>query len=437
MAFMRRASLIIITIVILTTAATCNSFGQNHYRSMRVNHIQFTLPPHSRLTSESCFCPKDSLAYVPGSGSKYRYQYMAISGLRATNYFTSAAATERAHYFYARRQQKKLVQRNYCGTKCFEDLKADGRVVLYTSRDGSCVVVELDMDKLLLNDMHSNFLSMTIGLLEVLQAKENDASFGWPRGISQKIVAALYEMIPYPEQSSLLRFVADSNEQRSFVLLNPTIGLQVDATEFSEANGDWAWHLIGRNFVTFVRDASGNLIQSPLHRFQSGINSVPPNDVTDKNVLQASSADIQFSSLLNKNVYVFLQQENFKKNNSHSVDGPCAGFETDPFDKCNSVLYHFLNLAAFYDTQNDRVDRGQAANLSSFGARNLMVPVINIIINGRSEQVPLNTTVRQLCDSRSIPTNYHLRRLCKGRFVKMEFKKDDDILLIPGDTINY
>lgn len=425
-----------ITLFIIAISVACQSFSQDHYRTKRVNGIQFTLPPHSRLNSEGWFCNKDN--YTFKTGSKYRYQYMAIKGLKTPNYYTASAAVEAADYFHARGKQTALLQKKYCAIAAPSISTADGSAALYISTDGSCAVIEIDMDVMFSGDIRTNYFKMTISLLEMLQGKEKDPNITWTRGISQKIIADLYQLIPYPEESSLLRFVADGNTTRSFVLLNPSIHLKVDAVERINVSGTvkWGYRLLGTNLITFTRSNDGKLVQSPFRHFQEALANVPDNVLTGKNILQASTADIQFSSALSELPYIFLQQEGFKKNNNDgSSDGPCTFTEETLTDKCNSVLYHFDDLSSFYD--GNTLDITHAKNLSSFGTRNLITPVIPVIINGRRELVPLNTSLLQLQASYNIANSMEFTRLRMGTYMKVDVKKNDDVLLIPGDTINY
>ena len=426
-----------IILFIIVIASTCDLFSQDHYRLKRINDLQFTLPPKSGLVSEGWFCRKDKLTFVPRS--RCRYQYMAIKGLKTDNYYTAAESVHAAEYFYARRKQTKFLKKNYCGIIGPGENTADGSAVLYVSANAVCAAVEVDMDQLFTGDIRSNYLNMTIGLLQILQTKE--ASLGWPKGISQRIIAELFQVMPYPEESSLLRFVADTNKKRSFVLLDSSIRLQVDAVERLKTPNTVQWHyrLLGTSIISFTRNAYGDLIQSPLYQFEeAGPVSVPNNIWSGKSVLLASTADVQFSSALNRSPYVFVQQRFFKKNNNvGSSEGLCAGLEDDLTDRCNSVLYHFSDLRSFYDAREGWINGTRANYLSSFGTRNLITPLIDVIVNGRREQVPLNTSLRQFRASQNIPIQLQYFRLCRGKYTRVDLRRSDDILLLPGDTLTY
>jgi len=186
-----------------------------------------------------------------------------------------------------------------------------------------------------------------------------------------------------------------------------------------------------------TKDNKGKTIQIPFLQFEKfAPNAMPDNKFKGKKILQASSGDIQLSSTLNKCPFVFLQQKSFKKNNTNSSDDTCAGYELDMFE-CNSVLLHFDNLASFYDTGNKLIDESKAKYISSFGFRNLITPQINILLNGNSLKLPLNTTLNQLKLQQNLPVSITLLRLWKGKYVKVNLKNTNEIILLPSDIVKY
>jgi hypothetical protein len=75
---------------------------------------------------------------------------------------------------------------------------------------------------------------------------------------------------------------------------------------------------------------------------------------------------------------------------------------------------------------------------SSFGARNLITPVIPVTINGNEKMVNLNSTIDILKQNGDMPSinNFKIYRIFKGKYCKVKFINDTFILL-PNDKIIF
>jgi hypothetical protein len=290
-------------------------------------------------------------------------------------------------------------------------------------------------------EINDRFFEIAKDLLIEFSRREGTGTdgFGWPTSISQDVVEKIFEVIPIPSKSSLARYIAQIDNNKSFLLLNPKISLKVDAVELltDESTGDWQFRLMNSNLISLSKDNNGNIIQTPFLQFeQSAPNVMPDNKFNGKRVLQASSGDMQLSSTLNKCPFVFIQQKSFKKNNINSSDATCAGYDLNMFE-CNSILLHFDTLGSFYDMDDKLIDESKAMYLSSFGLRNLITPQINILLNGNSLIIPLNTTLNHLKHQQNLPDLITILRLWNGKYVKVKLKNTNEIILLPSDIIIY
>jgi hypothetical protein len=404
-------------------------------RTRLLDTVQFTLSPYSKIAFEGLFNKKKHLHFK--KNSKYRYQYIIVKGLPGTNYYRAVDAIHRATHLFARDKQTILLMENYHITGPGEQTPGHHAEVQF-SGDSTTVSIEIDMDALLNGDVLTNYHRMFAELLPVLYGPEKKQK--WPISTSQSLLEEVLQRIPFPSKTSLLRYFAFRDENKSYVMLNTQMLLAIDTVKHvTNPQFIKEVHLLGnQTLIQLRRDESGNLMQHPFFRFQgSGLN-LPDNIlVPEKKVLQASSVDLQLSSTLNTCRFVFLQQQSFKPNNTNSQSGICAGLENDPFDKCNSVLFHFDTLTRFYDATNDLIDESSAQYLSSFGVRNFINPMIQIIIDGRREPVMLGTTLESLKKDYPLPASFKIYHLWRDKYVPVLIGKDSTYILLPGDTIKY
>jgi hypothetical protein len=91
-------------------------------------------------------------------------------------------------------------------------------------------------------------------------------------------------LIPIPQEASLARYAFKSDTKHSFVLLNPKIWLEVDATERSRvewkdkngaitqpdgiATNEWQMNYYGKSLIKFYRDKDGMFKQSPFFKIR-------------------------------------------------------------------------------------------------------------------------------------------------------------------------
>jgi len=264
--------------------------------------------------------------------------------------------------------------------------------------------------------------------------------FGWPTSISQNIIEKIFELIPIPSQSSLSRYIAQIDDEKSFVLLNPKIKLKVDAVEKVKDGDNWYFNLVGTTIVTINRNNQGDIIQNPFHKFQ--VKGMPDNTAVYKPdgepdiIHQASSEDIQLSETLRDKPYLFLYQNDFKANIGTPGNKVCAGTYDDRFD-CNSMLVHYSNLTRFFNDKKNDLSLIHAEYISSFGFRNLITPIIDITVNGNLIQCPLGLSFNELRNQISIPLSFNIYRFWNGRYVKIKNINIDNLILLPNDKITF
>jgi len=409
--------------------------SQNYYRVKRVGTTEFLLPPRGKIACEGIFHQKKDLTYK----ERFRYQYVAIRGLHTPSYFKAVEAMGSADYFHSRIVPTELLRRNYCDIVVGEYTRENlGRV--YVSPDSNCLVIEVDYTVMLQRDITFNFWKLAVGLLTKLSEKEN--VYHWPKGIAVAIVRKIFEFLPAPAESVLVRYGCRIDNDLSFVLLDHDIQLRVDGVERPEdENGDWQYRFISTNIISLTRNDEGDVIQDPFHVFHQH-KQLPGNKVSaaagNKDILQASSEDIQLSNTLKTCPYIFLWQNNFKKNNicCSVLPDPSPGTEKDII-RGNAHLVHYaaLNDSSFDTIYN--LDRSKADYFSSFGYRNLIVPVICICINGDPLFVPLHTTFGQLSLQRSLPSAAVIHRLWNGKYRTLKNYWTPPVILLPGDEIKY
>jgi len=286
-------------------------------------------------------------------------------------------------------------------------------------------------------EIRERFFEIAKDLLIQFQKREGSGvdGFGWPTSISQDVVEKVFELIPIPNQSSLLRYVAQIDNDKSFVLLNPKIKLKVDAIEKVKDGSNWYFNLLGTTIITINRDDNGKIIQNPFHKFQ--VKGMPSNQVNAKTVLQSSTEDIQLSESLRDCPFIFLWQNNLKHNNKTSSPGGCVNSETDLIN-CNSQLWHFDDLSSFYTTDGTKdLDYNYVKYISSYGYRNLIIPVIDITVNGNLIQCPLGLNLNQLRNQLAIPLSFKIYRFWNGKYVKIQANNLNNLILLPNDKIIF
>src|SRR5690606_15105547 len=247
--------------------------------------------------------------------------------------------------------------------------------------------------------------------------------------LSQDIVEKVIELIPIPQEASLTRYVAQIDEDKSSVLLNAKIKLKVDAVEKIDTKNGWQFNLVGSTFVLINRNKDGKIIQTPFIEFTG---KFPNNDMNNKNeILQASTADIQFSNKLEDCPYVFLFQNNFKPNNSYPSMGStdCKNTDNDAI-ACNTILSHFKS----HQLSTENNISNNSSYQSSFGTTNLITPIITIVTNHQPYDIPLNTNLGQLRTQKPMYLHMKMYRLHNGGYKRIKHPSNN-LILLPNDKI--
>lgn len=462
---MNRFFTIIFFLVTLFSFVACSP---NAYRIRNVknngsanNEVEFILPPSAKLASEGVGGIGKTLIF--STGSNFRYQYVVIQGL-SKNYTECLQVIDQAKYFNSKNQQVILLRENYkingsakpVGAGNFANYYSSTNDPNYKSGDKINIAIELDLDKLLNSEANyiKNYQQLATELLTTLVKLENDLA----TSISQNIIEKIWEQVPVPQGASLSRSLITISDQKSIVLLNPRISLKVDnllffndpngASEFSGFN----YYLSGQIILSFFRNSNGKIKQSSFLKIDENAtpNFLPNNSIVsniDKvNHLQASSIDVQLSSITNKKFYG-LYQNFLKRNNDKSFEGTSN-------DKKDDELYRGGSIMLFSDDPENIIDypNGVASNTvqSSFcngkliytaltgtpGCRSIITPVISINLNTNSQFITLGTTIGDWLQISATPSkSIQLFRLYNGKLKEMKGFNYDTFLL-PGDKIS-
>lgn len=411
----------IIILLILFSNLFIQSYAQCSYRIKKnKDKGDFIIPPKSNF----------SLTKSNSVKNKFKYQFITIDKLNDVNYYEVIKNLNEAKSYYCKKDKHSST-----------DTKINSVYIKYDNAN-SKVTIQIDWSSII--DNHSKdeikvcIFELAKDLLIEFASHENKEGFNWPISISQSIVEKVFELIPIPQEASLSRYIAQVDKEKSFVLLSPKIKLKVDATDtLTDKNDDWQYRLINSNIIKLLKDSRGNTIQTPFIQFQSkSVGHMPTNNITNKGILQASSADIQLSSTLNQCPFIFLVQNKFKKNSKISnTDCTLCGGKEWNMDECNSVLYHYKTIHK--DFHDDGLDKNKIDYSSAFGYRNLITPLINIYLNNNSLDIVLGTTLSQLKLQQNLPKNLKILRLYKGIYKIVNLKSGCDIILLSSDVLKF
>jgi len=260
----------------------------------------------------------------------------------------------------------------------------------------------------------------------------------WAPSISQDIVEKVFDMIPLSGEASLSRYVSRSDDQKSYVLLNPKIILRVDTVERDEKKESWNYRLLGTVDIKINRDKNGFLTQNSFFQDRNvRPTNLLPNGNLKNFVLQAGTGDIQFSQSLKTTPYIFLYQINLKHNSKSTNTGGCLQTDDDNRINCNSQLWHFDNLTTLASNEGLDLDLDAAKYSSSFGFRNLINPMVEIWIREGRVQIPLRTSFLQLSNQSPIPFSAKIYRLWRGEYHRVKGDDLGSLILLPGDRITF
>jgi len=185
-------------------------------------------------------------------------------------------------------------------------------------------------------------------------------------------------------------------------------------------------------------------MQYPVLKFSTN-STFPTNTLkgnygtpTYQGTLQASTADIQLSQDLNKQKYLYLFQNNFKRNNSNTT----SNADDNDFSQNNSLLlFNSLIDNSFINSVDQTMPVPQnikGTMYSSFGMRNLINPVIPVIINNTNTLINLNSTLGIIKDQGIIPSikNIKVYRIYKNSYKKIK-SLTNSLILLPTDKIEF
>lgn len=431
----------------------CNS--QCNYRVKQVSvykrTIEFLLPPKAKIAKEGFIFHKKKLVF--DSNSRFRYQYIIIQGVKS-NYSISTDAVNRAIY---KRSKKKISSKELAKYNISQqtpiNVQNNWEPSYYISSDSNNIIFEVDYDVLLRN---GDFASYAINTYKSISSFEQ--SYSWAKSITQNLVEKIFELLPSPSYATLYRymFITNSEEEYSFLLLNPKIWLAVDNVEKSRSklpylddslkpipnnNNFWNFNLNSQTDIHFYRDKNGNLMQSPFLPFPSSIN-LPYNNL-DKNlsiILQSSTADIQMSRSLNKYSFIgVFQKLPFKQNNQTTDAIGHLDLDND-FTLQNSQLLFFNDINKVYLNLNKDVPATNDGSVTSstFGLRNFISPMISILANDTRVAIQFNSTFNLLKSETIIPD---VKKIKLYRIYKKSYRRvgevSDDLPILPSDKFVF
>ncbi|MEA5461675.1 hypothetical protein VB796_21585 [Arcicella sp. LKC2W] len=410
-------------ILILFLFTFNKSYSQCSFRiktlDFKNGSIDFILPPKSNLVLNEKGVFRKNL----------RYHSIEVENLNS-NYYVSLSQLDKAIYCHTKK------------TKILDSKEGNISTVTSFCRiqwKNSGFILEIDYNDFLdksPDSIKKLFEDLSKKLLVEFAKKEVQNT--WATSICQNIIEKIFEVIPIPEEASLARYISeyDVSYGHSFILLNSKIKLRVDAVDIDTAiNGNWSYRLIGTSMISIYRDKWGRIIQNPFHNFQN--KGMPDNLINNdgKIVLQASTEDIQLSNTLKECDYIFLYQNNLKKNNKSSSPGGCNSSSETSTVNCNSQLWHFKknSISQFY--LNDDLNFSSVNYISSFGLRNVIYPLIEIVVNNKYVSIPIGINFNQLKPQLSITNSTNIFRYWNGKYKKINLRNES--ILLPSDKIQF
>ncbi|GAA4850847.1 hypothetical protein GCM10023331_39410 [Algivirga pacifica] len=264
----------------------------------------------------------------------------------------------------------------------------------------------------------------------------------WPKGLAQDIVEHVMGSIPTPSSELLTRYVCKINNEGSTVLLNPRMTLKIDNVEIREEENELHhFSLIGTTTIPLYRNEYGYYEPIPFLKIQYSNTRISNNTISSNDVLQSSTGDIQLTKGTWSAPYIFLHQKNFKQNvvsaDASSPKLECMGLKnlSNPFC-CTSNMFHYVSAKQeFWDGKMETLIGENYC--SSFGARNLVVPLITVYVNDTERQIPLNTSFKQLINTKTNRSKVKIFRLWYGRYKRICLKNTKNLLLLPEDKITF
>jgi len=380
------------------------------------------------------FPPRSNLKFDDGRLRRgYQYHFVRINDL-SSDYRRSVAGLAKAEYYYSRRANGKE-SGNF--TKCSAPATYCAFSLIPAPDGSQVVVIRVDYEELLKNlgTIGDSLDTMSLVLLSDLYKMGKTS---WAPSISQDIVEKVFDMIPLSGEASLSRYVSRSDDQKSYVLLNPKIILRVDTVERDEKKESWNYRLLGTVDIKINRDKNGFLTQNSFFQDRNvRPTNLLPNGNLKNFVLQAGTGDIQFSQSLKTTPYIFLYQINLKHNSKSTNTGGCLQTDDDNRINCNSQLWHFDNLTTLASNEGLDLDLDAAKYSSSFGFRNLINPMVEIWIREGRVQIPLRTSFLQLSNQSPIPFSAKIYRLWRGEYHRVKGDDLGSLILLPGDRITF
>jgi hypothetical protein len=220
------------------------------------------------------------------------------------------------------------------------------------------------------------------------------------------------------------------------------------ANEFDGFN----YYLSGQTILSFYRGQNGMIKQSAFLKLDENTtpNFLPNNsNVSNTNKLshiQASSIDVQLSSITNKKFYG-LYQNFLKRNNNKSSKGTCN-------DNKDDEVYGGGSIMLFSDAPDDIMNypNGNSANvvLSNFcngklvysatttkpGCRSVITPTLTVNLNEIPQFVTLGTRICDWLQMQTLPSkSMHLLRLYNGTLKEVK-DFNYNTFLLSGDKIS-
>lgn len=446
-----------ICLLLLLFFTNSSVFSQRHFRVRKVaitgaETTEFILPPKAKLAGEGfIFRKKGSVTFK--ENSRFRYHYIIINGLDK-EYKISKEAVDAASYKRISKDGRSRQLKNFNINTTAIKLGDKGFVNYYISTDEKNIVFEIDYGALL-KDL-KNFKSYYMDLFVQLSAlNEKHRWSGIHGNITPEIAKKFFELLPVPQSGSLGRYMADIDDRKTFILLDPKIWLLVDNTiktkpkmpywdkegKLDKNNDDfWTFNLTGQTLIRFYHGDNGAILQHPALKFSETV-TLPFNAIDHKvakfsGALLASTADIQLTRTLRTQHLMYLYQDYFSRNNSTGTNTE----DDHDFSKNNSQLLFNKKISKEFlesiDSKNPPADIN--TKFSIFGLRSLINPVVPIIINKFTTTINFNSSLSIIKEQGIIPD---VKKLDISRVYKNSYRKimyvSKNLLLLGDDRIDF
>ena len=480
-----------ITFLLYLLFITATVSASVFYQEKSFNNVTYILPPHTNLELNE----KGKLK------SKYYYYFLCISDL-SDDYYKSLNIIKESKSYHSKNKNGKG-----CNSIVPEvpdndnSLEEDYKVIDFRQdpKGPLNIAIKINYKKILVSkeDINEIFLKIAKNLASCLSDIKGLKTSNADEVLGLSILKKLFESVPIPANASLSRYLYDSDEARTIMLLDPDIILSITPTIKEKIDGAAGYRYIpGPSFpLKFSLEQKGagepvRITQRPFlenNNLKYPGNLYPQTDPRDSAQLNqrnyvwlSSPEDIQMSSSVNTKKFISFYEAYLRENNFLVPGTSSSGQQTSAtvVPGTSEVDNNSQNSASSQKTQNynpsipenpcrkpdnicqrssyllfsDQVDDffnfySEEESLPPlkpviglFSERTLIDPQIEITWQKKpkvkSSTVNLPLPIKTRLRDLKLYNNFKLRREYKGSIVTF-INPSLETILLPGDTITY